>query len=219
MISEVSGFLWKQLLPDTFTKFFDIVGSPFVNPGMFWILTPVIIIWVIIEMYFARYVREELEYESALDNSLFLLFVGVDLVRRLAFEKLLFVDTLRNIIVFFVIILALVLAYLDFFHVLKRKISSRVNSKFVISFIAYLGIILTYSDILAERSFYNYGVTLVALLMFFMLLKFIIKSIRLFEPKKVDEVDEVLKDVETDLEQAVHKMKEKEKDSSSKKKT
>jgi len=217
MISEVSGFLWKELFLDVFTKFFDIVGAPFVNPEMFWILTPVIIIWVIIELYFARYVREELEYESALDNSLFLLFVGVDLVRRLAFEKLLFVDTLRSIIVLLVIILALALAYLDFFHVLKRKISSRVNSKFVISFIAYLGIILTYSDILAERSFYNYSITLVAVLMFYMVLKFIVKSIRLFEPKKVDEVDEVLKDVETDLEQAVHKMKEK--DSSSKKKT
>ncbi|MBU0471264.1 MAG: hypothetical protein KKF89_03495 [Nanoarchaeota archaeon] len=209
MIFEVSSFLWNSLLPDIFNKFFDLVGAPFIHPEMFWILTPVIIIWIIIELYFARYIREELEYESALDNSLFLLFVGVDLLRRISFEKLLFHDVLRTVIALLVVSFSLVLAYLDFFHVLKRKISFRVSSKFTISFVAYISIILTYSDILAVRSFYNCGVTLTAVLLFYLLLRFIVNSIRLFEPKKVDEVEEVLHDVEIDLENAVHEMKDK----------
>ncbi|NQU98479.1 hypothetical protein HQ533_03350 [Candidatus Woesearchaeota archaeon] len=211
MIAEVSGFIWKQLLPDLFGKFFEILGAPFTHPEMFWILTPLLIVWILVELYFARYVREQLEYVSALDNSLFLLFVGVDLVRRLVHKELLFSDFLRSSIAAVLVLLGLVLAYLDFFHVIKKKLMSRVNSKFVISFISYVGIILVYSDIVAEKNFYNYAIAFVAVLLFYLVLKFIVNSIKLFEPKKVDDVEDVLQSVEEDLQQAVHKMKEKEK--------
>lgn len=207
MFSEVGIFLWERLIPDIFSRFYEILSAPFKYKEMFWILLPLIITWVIVEMYFARYHRERLEYHSALDNSLFLIFVGVDLIRRLFNQGLLFEDWLRTIIASIVFLMALVLGYLDFFHKMKKQTINRVNSKFVTSFIAYIGIILVYSTILSESTFYNYGVTVVGLLLFYLVTKMIVDSLRTLEPSVVDDVDQVMHDVEEDLEKMATDLK------------
>jgi hypothetical protein len=212
MLLEVFNFIWLVLIPDMFHKFLELIAAPFIYPEMFWILTPVIITWIIIELYFARYIRENMEYHTALDNSLFLFFVSVDLVRRLVFDNILFDDWLRTIIVLILLGLAFVLAYLDFFHLIRKDIGFRFSSKFVISFISYVSIILIYSDILSVHTFYNYGVTLIGVLLLYVLFKFIANSIQVYEPKQIDEVGEVLRNVEKELTEAAHKVKETERE-------
>ena len=63
-----------------------IIFAPFNFPDMIWVAAPLLISLIMIELYFGRYSSEELGWNSAISNSLVLIFVALDLFRKV-FDK------------------------------------------------------------------------------------------------------------------------------------
>ena len=181
MIFQISFSIIEQLTKqygiDVWSRFLEILYAPKTNTDMIWILIPLILTILLLEFYFGRYVEEELGWNTAFANSLVLIFVSIDLARHLYYSNLLFTINTKLILAFIILIEGLSLAFIDFFHVLPKRIAFKLSSTLPINFIAFCCIILVYTDINIDF------ITISAFLLFLFFLVVIIGFIHIIEPK------------------------------------
>ncbi|MEK6974411.1 MAG: hypothetical protein AABW41_04220 [Nanoarchaeota archaeon] len=162
---------------ETWNRFLELVYAPVNHKEMFWILIPLLITLLMIEFYFGIYVEEQLGWNTAFANTLVLMFVGLDLGKRLYENGLLFNDNLRTVIVAAVLIEAVLLAFLDFFHALPERIAFKISSSLPINFIAISAILLVYAPIKIDY------ITISALILLAIIISIVIGILHLIEPK------------------------------------
>ena len=133
------------MLEIPFYRFVDLLLAPYFYTDMLWILFPLVASIVLMEFYFGRYKYEELGWSSFFGNAIVLIFVSLDLFRRLYTQDILgFVDV-RNLLAIGVGLEGLVLTMVGFFHVLPKNFAFSIGSKLPTSLIAYMAIILVYA--------------------------------------------------------------------------
>jgi len=116
---------------------------------MIWISIPLLISLILIELYFGRYSTEELGWNSSLSNSMVLVFVGIDLFRRLLNKNLPHVEfpLTKFIISGAVIIIGLLLLYLSFYHKIPKNLAFALTSVIPVNLTAYLTVVIVYKNI------------------------------------------------------------------------
>jgi hypothetical protein len=105
------------------------------------------------EFYFGRYKEEELGWNTAFGNSIVLLFVAIDSFRHLyepsgqkVLEYIATASDIKIIVPLFILLLALVLMLVDFFHFLPKKFAYVISSPTYINLLGVFGIIIVYSN-------------------------------------------------------------------------
>jgi len=195
------NFFIDSFIPVFLDKLSDLFLAPFNYPEMFWILFPLITTVILMELYFGRYPREDLGYHAALENTVFLLFVAVDLIRYLISSHEV-IDAPKIILIASIVVYAIIMGLLDFFHKLPRKVAFKSSSKAIISFTAYVGIILVYSNALEDTSGVSLLAILVTLIIMFFVYMLFINFIRFIDPEADDAVEDLLHNVEEELDRA-----------------
>ena len=134
-----------------FERFWDIVVGPFKNPEMIWIVIPLLITLLIIEMYFMRYKNERLGWNTALSNTLVLVFVSLNLFQRVFIETRgsLFKATNSTgfLIAFVILALGILLFLVDFFHLVPEGVAFIISAHLPINITDYTAIVIVYSHI------------------------------------------------------------------------
>ena len=196
-----------HLLNNAWQRAFEIVRQPVLNPDIIWVMLPLIVTVILIQLYFGRYQIEKLGWNSALANSLILFFVGMNLFQWLFRNNILFfaltkevIFLPKNIIAVVIVIYSLILMVLNFFHVLPKKIAFNISSDITINYLAVISIIIVYSSI--EISW----LTLIAIAFLFILFWAVVKSLQFLEPaapseKLAEEIKEDIMEKERDLEE------------------
>jgi hypothetical protein len=173
-------------------KAIEILEQPFLNTEMLWILLPLLATLFLIELYFGRYKKESLGWNSAVGNSLVLFFVAVNLFSYLYRNDLLlsvsfippamFMQALsKSLITFFTLLESILLLVLNFFHLMPRNLSFGVSSALIINFIGVMAVILVYSSLVINI------ITLLAIILLFIALALLFKFFQLLIPKAKDE--------------------------------
>ncbi len=149
LASSVLHFLFIDVLPMSFR----ILLAPFTNPSMMWIVTPLLISMTLMQLYFARHRQEELGWSSAFGNSISLIFVSINLLQFLfnsygfsginpfnpASNKLYLIIGLG--------LISVVQLFINFFHLIPKRIAFFINSAVPTNMTAYIMITLVYTDI------------------------------------------------------------------------
>lgn len=170
----------------------EIIRQPAMNGEMLWILLPLLVALFLIEIYFGRYSKEELGWNSAVGNSLVLFFVGLDLASYLYSKNLLIgftavpvalidVASQKTFIAFIIILESVFLIILNFFHLLSKRFAFGISSGLIMNYIGVISIILVYSDLPLDL------LTLSAILLIFIALVLFLWLLRLIEPKAEEE--------------------------------
>lgn len=196
-----------EIFPKMFLKLIDILKAPYDNPSMLWVLIPIVLCMVIILAYSSRYRREGGDYLSALSNSVFLIFVSAHLLWYLTDEGI-FGEDLRTSVVFLVVIVGASLIIIDFFHLLPAKTIYRFSSKAMFYFLAYIAVILTYTNIIVDPShsiIFNVLTTVVALGVFYLIFQMIIITIRVYVPPAQDATEAIMSKTEDELQEIAHR--------------
>jgi len=174
------SYIFDKLIP----RLFDLISAPWKNPEMIWILAPMLITLVLMEFYFGRYSKEELGWNTAVGNALVLIFVSIDLFRHIfaatpgIVTHSILVYNLKEIFIASVIGLsAFWLLFVDFLHLLPKRLAFFISSSLPVNIIAYLGIVVVYSNFRLDNT------TLLAGLLLFILLNILFGIIHLIEPK------------------------------------
>ncbi len=166
-----------------YPRFLEMVRVPLDQKEVIWALAPLVITLLLIQMYFGRHRHEELGWESAYGNSIVLIFVTVDLMRhiisRYGYEAILVVGGeafYKSVIVGGVLLVAISLFFIDFFHSISKRISFFLSSTLVIVFFAFLATISVYSHIPFDRH------TAVTVVLLFVVLYLFFKIFRSIVP-------------------------------------
>ncbi|MBW2977379.1 hypothetical protein KY331_00895 [Candidatus Woesearchaeota archaeon] len=175
-LNYIQDYLWP--------RFIELVTAPYNHKNMIWIITPMIIVLVLMELYFGRYKQEELGWNTAVGNSIVLFFVSIDLFRylyehniHLEFWQFIF-ENLKGLFVASIVGLSGIWMLLaNFFHVLPKKLAFFISSSLPINVIAYVAIVTVYSEVPFDL------ITLNAGLILFIGLMLVFGLIHLIEPK------------------------------------
>lgn len=140
-----------------------LVSAPLDYPEMIYIITPMLITLLLMEFYFGRYEDEELGWNTAVGHALVLIFVAVDLLKTIypnmapltltakvwynlshfSSESGAALSTLITVTIF---ALGLLLLVTNFFHWLPKQLAFFLSGTLQINLLAYLGIVLVYTN-------------------------------------------------------------------------
>ena len=135
-----------QFFYATKERFIEIIKSPANNPDMLWLLLPLIAALILLEFYFGRYKEEELGWNTAFGNSLALIFIAILLAKHLYDHQILY-DLSKISVVSSVLMMGVLLAILDFYHLLPEEIAFKISAKLPVDFLAFIAIVLVYTSI------------------------------------------------------------------------
>ena len=173
----------KDLWLSIFEMFRLIIQAPRHFPEMIWILIPLTLTLLLIELYFGRYIEEELGWNTAFGNTLVLIFVAIDLAKHLYLTNgSMFIFDFKLAIVLAVLLEGLLLTFLDYFHSLPKKVAFQISSKFPTNYVAYIAIILVYTNPeyipLDSITFFAFIFALIVFLSVITIIHFIVQKVR-----------------------------------------
>jgi len=170
-----------ELFVPILDRFYELVKAPYLNTEMLWIALPLLITLVIVELYFGRYRGERLGWNTALTNTLVLIFVSLNLLQRIFKENNgNWVDMLSSssfIIALVILVLGIILFFVDFFHVVPKSLAFIFSAHLPINITAYTAIVLVYNKLPLDIN------TILAWVMLMVVLGGIFFFIKLLEPK------------------------------------
>ena len=165
------------LLDSLLSAFGDIFRSPFVEFGVLWLLIPLLLLWITLEIYFDVYRDEKLGWNTALGNGITLFWISADVMRAVfAAEPAEF--WLRFSINVVVMLYAFLIIYLSFGHKISEKWDFVLASPTPIYYIAAITILWGYGSLPFNRFV---AIDLVILFVIVLVLK---QILRRFIPKK-----------------------------------
>lgn len=138
----------------TWNRFIELITAPYYHTEMLWIVLPLITALILMQLYFGLHKKEELGWNTAVGNSLALVFVAMDLIRYIfinspekTFMPFIFLNIEKIFIPFAVGILAAWILFGEFFHLLPKKFAFLISSSLPTTLLGYLAIILIYTKI------------------------------------------------------------------------
>jgi hypothetical protein len=129
--------IWTNLL----NGFGEIFSAPLKDLSILWLLTPVILFWLILEIYFGRYKKEALGWNTALGNGLNLFWIVVISLRSLSLKGSGLFSIDKLIFVIFIAIYSAFIIFISFTHKIKEKTFFLLASPTIIYYLSGIAIL------------------------------------------------------------------------------
>lgn len=181
-------------LPAVIERYLELLTTPLVYTDMLWVVFPLLLTMLAMELYFGTYSSEELGWNTATANSLFLVLISFDLFRELfRGGSLAWEWVMENPALFAIagslLILGILMFILNFKHALPRKLAFRISSVLPVNLFAYLATVFVYSNLSltlgSNGAIPLDGVTALASLLLFLSLVVLFGLIHLILPHSV----------------------------------
>lgn len=122
---------------------FQLIGQSLVkDPNIWWFLTPVFILWIIMEIYFGQYKKERMGWNSILTNGISFSWINIASFQVLFLEDSQALDfTSRVIILSFFFLYGIFIIYIAFTHKLPQRIGTWLAGPTTIYFLSTVSIL------------------------------------------------------------------------------
>jgi hypothetical protein len=122
---------------------FRLIGQAFVKePGVWWFLAPVFLLWIGMEIYFGQYKRERLGWNSVLANGITFSWINIAGFRVLFMEDLEALDFWpRFIILLLFLFYGIFIIYIAFFHKFSPRTASNLAAPTLIYFLSVVSVL------------------------------------------------------------------------------
>jgi len=209
----------QQLAKEFVNKFSALFYAPSQHSEMIWIVLPLLIVIFSMTFYFSKYKEEELGWNTALGNSLILIFVSIDLFRTIfnitspGNIQNFGIYSIATFIVFLLFLEGVLLLLVNFTHLLPKKIAYFLSSPLSVNLTAYVLICLIYSKMQINI------ISIISTIIFFILLLLVFLTIgfvsqkwwkRIERLKNNEKIEDVKKEKKL-IVGTVKKLKEREK--------
>ncbi len=119
-----------------------IYESLFKDPSIWWFLAPVFILWIVMEVYFGQYKKEQMGWNSILANGISFSWINIASFRVLFLENPGSTDTtLRAVILGFFLLYGIFVISIAFTHKIPQKIGSWLAGPTTIYFLSTISIL------------------------------------------------------------------------------
>lgn len=132
------------IIYDLLNGFVEIFKSPSNDWSVFWLIAPILLFWLMLEIYFDRHKKEELGWNTALGNGLSLFWVAISCVKFIVGENFTFESFWRTFWIFIIFSYSLFIIWISFTHRLKKNIVYLLASPTPIYFLSIMIVLLSY---------------------------------------------------------------------------
>jgi len=177
MSVELNADVLNGVPENTWTRFVELLQAPLAEPNMLWFAIPLIIATIMMALYFGRYRKEELGWNTAFANAMVFIFVSIDIIRRMyessqPYSWLNIVDNPLYLMITialsgFGIISMLVIYY----HLLPKQITFRLFSNLPVNIAIYVLMCVVYAGVTLDKFTVLAGILL--FLVVWVILKFL----------------------------------------------
>ncbi len=142
--------------------------------SILWILAPIFIIWIFLEIYFGMFRSEKLGWNNVLGNGVTLLWIGVDAMRYI-FSAARIGDFWPRFIIFgFMIIYSIFLIYISFTRKFGETLTYALGAITPIYFLSSVAVLWSYGQLQID---WWVSLDLVAILLILLIIFFIFRRL------------------------------------------
>ncbi|MBW2978437.1 hypothetical protein KY331_06340 [Candidatus Woesearchaeota archaeon] len=123
------------ILESMWLAFKEIISSSFKDLSIWWYLAPILILWIILEVYFGKYKKEKLGWNTSLANGITLTWINIEAMRFL-FSTHPKPFWTRFFIVLLIMFYGLFVIYISFTHKFSGKVTYSFAAPSPIYFLA-----------------------------------------------------------------------------------
>jgi len=127
--------------------FVEIFKPIFVEPSLFWYLGPILLFWLILEVYFSKYKKEELGWNTALGNGLSVFWVLTISMKYLFDNHRENFELIKFIALLIIMLYAVLIIINSFSHKLREKVSFLLASPTITYYLSAVAILWTYGKL------------------------------------------------------------------------
>lgn len=125
-----------------FERMVEIIQAPMTQPEIIPTIMPLVVGFVILELYFGKYGHKDSEWTIGLINSLLWIKIAISLILTESMETL-----PERYLSYGLLVLGFFTAYLNFNHLWRKRIAFSITSEFAAYTYAYLTVILVKTEI------------------------------------------------------------------------
>ena len=163
----------------TWDRTMELVFAPLNQQDMLWTAIPLLIATLFMTLYFGRYKKEELGWNTAFGNTMVFLFVAISIIRKMydqgggSFDNL-FSSELYTILSIGLIVGGFLLMCFTYFHLLPKRFAFFIFSAPPINVSVYVVMAIVYANVTPDY------LTVLAALVLLVLILILAKIIQLF---------------------------------------
>ncbi len=122
---------------------FQLIGQSLTEDiSIWWFLTPVFILWIVMEIYFGEYKKEKLSWNTILANGISFTWINIASFRVLFLENSASIDfTLRIVLLGIFFLYGICIIYIAFTHKLPHRFGSWLAGPTTIYFLSTVSIL------------------------------------------------------------------------------
>lgn len=158
-VGTATQLFFSVVIPEILSRFWVFVSAPFVYPDMWWLLIHLVLTFVLFEFYFDRHREEDLGWTAALANSIVVIFVSMELLRKMYHHDMsplqVFSQVIRDALagadhmglVTLILLLGgfgVATAVINYFHFLPRRVAFLVSGHKTVNLLAYFLIVVVW---------------------------------------------------------------------------
>lgn len=125
----------------------EIVRSPFKEWSVWWFLAPLIILWIVLELYFGRYKSETLGWNTSLANGISLVWINIESMRFL-FSNHPEPFLLRFIPITVILSYGAFIIYVSFTHKFSGNVAYTLAAPTPIYFLSFISVLWGHGELI-----------------------------------------------------------------------
>lgn len=129
--------------------FEQISTSLFKDATVLWLLVPILLFWVILEIYFDRYKKEELGWNTALGNGLSVFWIIIVCLKFLFQQQKFLWD--KFLAIFLIFLYSILVIINSFSHKLRKRWSFLLAGPTPVYFLSAVAVLWTYGALVITR--------------------------------------------------------------------
>ncbi len=166
------------------SRLMELLKAPLTEPKMLWMAVPLVIATLFITLYFGKYRKEELGWNTAFGNTMVFLFVSLDIIQEMYYDangvgswNNLLANPFHLTMTIALIAVAMFLMLVTYYHLLPKRLAFFMFSAPPINVTVYVLMTMVYTEVPADY------ITLGAAILLFLLISIFLKIIRILEEK------------------------------------
>ena len=154
---------------EIFQRLEELVYAPLRNMDMMWVTIPLVISLVFMTLYFARYRKEELGWNTAFGNTMVFIFVAVAIMREIYMRSgswgAILESGFYTLLILALIVAGSVLMFFTYFHLLPKRLAFFLFSTPPVNVSVYVIMAMVYADVPPDEITAGAGVVLLFLIL------------------------------------------------------
>jgi predicted neutral ceramidase superfamily lipid hydrolase len=154
--------------------FREIFVAPFRDPSIFWLLSPLLLFWFVLEIYFSKYKAEQLGWNSALGNGMTMMWVVVISLKALFTRGTDLFSLDKLLLIIFITLYSFFIIYISFTHKIQKGIFFFLASPTIVYFLSGVALVWVHGLIKIDMWVM---ISLIILYLMILLIEFILRKL------------------------------------------